>query len=50
MGKAVDFNSVSKQSRVSNSFLYSDEEMKERIEELSKKTVNKEMNKGGKIR
>jgi len=48
MGKAINFNSVSKQSGVSKSFLYGDEQMKERIEQLREKTVNKEMNKRAK--
>lgn len=48
MGKAINFNSVSKQSGVSKSFLYGDEQLKERIEQLREKTVNKEMNKRAK--
>ncbi len=48
MGKAINFNSVSKQSGVSKSFLYGDEQMKEQIEQLREKTVNKEMNKRAK--
>ena len=48
MGKAINFNSVSKQSGVSKSFLYGDEQMKERIDQLREKTVNKEMNKRAK--
>jgi len=48
MGKAINFNSVSKQSGVSKSFLYGDEQMKERIEQLREKTLNKEINKRAK--
>jgi len=48
MGKAINFNSVSKQSGVSKSFLYGDEQIKERIDRLREKTVNKEMNKRAK--
>jgi len=48
MGKATNFNSVSKQSGVSKSFLYGDKQMKERIEQLREKTINKEMNKRAK--
>jgi len=48
MGKTINFNSVSKQSGVSKSFLYGDEQMKEQIEQLREKTVNKEMNKRAK--
>jgi predicted RNase H-like nuclease (RuvC/YqgF family) len=48
MGKAINYNSVSKQSGVSKSFLYGDEQIKERIEQLREKTVNKEMNKRAK--
>jgi predicted RNase H-like nuclease (RuvC/YqgF family) len=48
MGKAINFNSVSKQSGVSKSFLYGDEQIKESIEQLREKTVNKEMNKRAK--
>lgn len=48
IGKAINFNSVSKQSGVSKSFLYGDEHIKERIDRLREKTVNKEMNKRAK--
>ena len=48
MGKAINFNSVSKQSGVSKSFLYGDDQVKERIEELREKTVNSQMNKRAK--
>ena len=44
-GKAINFNSVSKQSGVSKTFLYGNDELKERIEQIRQKTVNKEMNK-----
>ena len=48
MGKSINFSSVSKKSGVSKSFLYSDEQIKERIEQLREKTVTKEMNKRAK--
>jgi 16S rRNA G527 N7-methylase RsmG len=43
-GKAINFNSVAKQSGVSKSFLYGDEEIKEYIEQLREKSVSQEMN------
>ena len=48
MEKAINFNSVSKQSGVLKTFLYGNEQIKNRIEQLRKKTVNKEMNKRAK--
>lgn len=48
MGKAINFNSVAKQSGVSKSFLYADEEVKECIEQLREKSVNQEMNRRAK--
>ena len=48
MEKAINFNSVSKQSEVSKTFLYGNEQMKERIEQFRQKTVKKEMNKRAK--
>lgn len=48
MGKAINFNSVAKQSGVSKSFLYGDEAIKECIEQLRKKSVNQEMNRRAK--
>lgn len=47
-GKAINFNSVSKQSGVSKTFLYGNEQMKERIEQFRQKAVNKEINKRAK--
>lgn len=44
LGKTINFNSVAKQSGVSKSFLYGDEEIKEYIEQLREKSVNQEMN------
>lgn len=43
-GKAINFNSVAKQSGVSKSFLYGDEKIKEYIEQLREKSVSQEMN------
>jgi len=48
MEKAINFNSVSKRSGVSKTFLYGNEQIKDRIEQLRKKTVNKEINKRAK--
>jgi predicted RNase H-like nuclease (RuvC/YqgF family) len=48
IGKAINFNSVAKQSGVSKSFLYGDEEVKECIEQLREKSVNQEMNRRAK--
>ena len=48
MGKAINFNSISKQSGVSKSFLYGDEQIKDRIEQLREKTVAREINKRAK--
>lgn len=44
--KKVNFNSVSQVSGVSKTFLYKNEEIKMRIEELRKSQVDKSMNKG----
>lgn len=43
-GKAVNFSSVNKQSGVSKSFLYEDEETRKTIEEIRTMEVDKEMN------
>lgn len=46
--KSINFNSISKQSGVSKSFIYGDEDLKERIEELRQQVVSKEINKRAK--
>jgi len=43
-GAEINFNSVSQESGVSKSFLYKNEEVKQRIEALRQKEVNKDMN------
>lgn len=43
-GQRVNFNSVSKASGISKSFLYDTEELRKRIEEQRKCEVNNEMN------
>lgn len=48
LGKAINFNSVAKQSGVSKSFLYGDKAIKECIEQLREKSVNQEMNRRAK--
>lgn len=48
LGKAINFNSVARQSGVSKSFLYGDEEIKEYIEQLREKSVSQEMNRRAK--
>lgn len=44
MGKAVNFNNVSKQSGVSKHFLYQDTQIRGLIEELREKDIRTEMN------
>ncbi|MDF2883782.1 MAG: alanyl-tRNA synthetase [Clostridiaceae bacterium] len=44
-GEKINFNSVSQVSGVSKTFLYKNQEVKERIEELRQKQVDLEMNK-----
>ncbi|ACQ53527.1 transposase [Clostridium botulinum] len=43
-GEKINFNSVATTSGVSKTFLYNNKEVKERIEDLRKKQVNKEIN------
>ncbi|ACA46222.1 transposase [Clostridium botulinum] len=43
-GEKINFNSVATASGVSKTFLYNNKEVKERIEDLRKKQVNKEIN------
>ncbi|MBR2587728.1 MAG: transposase [Bacilli bacterium] len=43
-GESINFNSVSKVSGVSKNFLYSNEEVKNRIQELRSKQINTEIN------
>lgn len=40
----INFNSVAKESGVSKSFLYNNQQIKERIEDLRQKQINIEMN------
>ncbi|MCL1882177.1 MAG: DUF6262 family protein [Defluviitaleaceae bacterium] len=42
--KPVNFNAISKRSGVSKSFLYSDAETREKIEDMRQHTVNREIN------
>ena len=48
-GNKINFNTVSKESGVSKSFLYNEQIIKERIEELRNKQVNNEMNRRAKF-
>ncbi|OPD34210.1 transposase [Clostridium botulinum] len=43
-GEKINFNSVATTSGVSKTFLYNNKEVKERIEDLRQKQVDKEMN------
>jgi len=43
-GKAINFNSIQKQSGVSKNFLYNDDEIRQRLEELRAKDINHEKN------
>ena len=43
-GEKINFNTVSKTSGVSKSFLYNNENIKQRIEELRNKQINHEIN------
>lgn len=43
-GEKVNFNSVSQESGVSKTFLYNQESVRKRIEELRKQQVSREMN------
>lgn len=49
MGKEINFNSISKQSGVSKSFLYKDVQTKNRIEELRNRDVSIQMNQRAKF-
>jgi len=48
-GQRINFNSVSNVSGVSKTFLYNNEEIKTRIEELREKQINKNINQRGKF-
>lgn len=48
-GERINFNSVATASGVSKAFLYSNDEIKERIELLRKQEVSKEINQRAKI-
>lgn len=43
-GEKVNFNSISQESGVSKTFLYKNQEVRTRIEDLRRKQVSKEMN------
>jgi len=43
-GKAINFNSIQKQSGVSKNFLYNDEGIRQRLESLRDKDINHEKN------
>lgn len=45
----INFNSISQESGVSKTFLYKNQEVRARIEDLRQKQVNKEMNKRAKL-
>lgn len=44
MGKSINFNSISKQSGVSKSFLYEDLQIKEQIERMRERDIKTDMN------
>jgi len=48
-GEKVNFNSISQESGVSKTFLYKNQEVRARIEDLRKKQVSKEMNRSTKF-
>lgn len=48
-GEKINFNTVAKRSGVSKNFLYSNEKIKQRIEELRNKQVNQEINQRAKF-
>ncbi len=48
-GEKINFNTVAKRSGVSKNFLYSNEQIKQRIEELRNKQVNQEINQRAKF-
>ena len=48
-GEKINFNTVSKKSGVSKNFLYSNEQVKRRIEELRNKQINHEINQRAKF-
>lgn len=48
-GEKINFNTISKRSGVSKNFLYSNEQIKQRIEELRNKQINHEINQRSKF-
>ncbi len=48
-GEKINFNTVAKRSGVSKNFLYSNEQIKQRIEELRNKQINHEINQRAKF-
>lgn len=49
-GDKINFNSVTQESGVSKSFLYNNQEVRERIEVLRKKQIDKKMNQRAKTK
>ncbi len=48
-GESINFNSISKSSGVSKNFLYNNEEVKNRIQELRNKQINTQINQRAKF-
>ena len=48
-GEKINFNTISKRSGVSKNFLYNNESIKQRIEELRNKQINHEINQRAKF-
>ena len=48
-GESINFNSISKSSGVSKNFLYNNEEVKNRIQELRNKQINNQINQRAKF-